>query len=129
MESRLRCVGGEVGGGTVPLDLIHPIKGDVEPVAALIFDDRNFNGALADEHLLDAAIDPDAVLEVDDVITGLERREALECSSGCIPPRPPESPLPPENFVIGEHAESRKLFAAGWNEEPAIEHADRQVGR
>jgi hypothetical protein len=124
MKTRRRRVGGEVGGRTVPLDLIDTIKRNVEAVATLVFDDRDLDRAFTDEHLLHSAIDPDAVLQVHDIISRLQRGETFERGSRCVSARPPESPLAPENLVIGENAKSRKLFAARRNEEASVENSD-----
>ncbi len=73
-----RGVVADVDPGAIALDLVDAIERDVEAVAAFVLDDRDLDRALAHEELLDAAIDPHAVLEVDDVVAGLERGNRLE---------------------------------------------------
>ena len=57
----------------IALELVDAVERNVEPVAALVLDDRDLDRALAHEDRLDAAIDPDAVLEMHDVVARLER--------------------------------------------------------
>src|SRR4051812_14321295 len=78
VEARRRCLGCDVVGGAIALDLVDAIERDIEAVAALVLDYGDFNRALLNEHLLDAAINTDAVLEMDDEISGLERRKRLD---------------------------------------------------
>ncbi len=56
---------------------------------------------------LDAAVDADAVLEVDDVVAGLERRDRLERRPGRVATRAAQPAFAPEDLVVGEHAEAR----------------------
>src|SRR3954463_6614443 len=128
MEARRRRFRGNVVGRAITLDLIDAVERDVEAIAPLILDDGNFDRALAEENLLHAAIDSDAVLEMDDIISGLESGQACQGAAGRIPPRPAEAPLAAENLVIGEYAETRELVARR-NDEPAIQDPDRQTRR
>ena len=57
----------------IPLELVEPIERHVEPVAAFVLHDRHLDGGLADHDRLDAAIDPDAVIEMDHVVADGER--------------------------------------------------------
>ena len=71
--------------------------------------------------VLDAAIDPDPVIEVDDVVAlgqraGRGRRGRLP-----VPARPPEPPGAAEDLVVGEHPQRG-------HDEAAVERADRQRG-
>src|SRR6185503_10195000 len=68
----------DVGCGSIPLDLVDAIKRDIQPIAALVLDHRRFDGAFPEEHFLNSAIDPNSVLEMDDVITRRERRQTLD---------------------------------------------------
>ena len=52
--------------------LIDAIERNIESVAALVLDDGDLDRALTDEDRLDAAINPYAMLEMDDEITRLE---------------------------------------------------------
>ena len=67
VQARRRCIVRDVARRAIALELVDAIERDVESVAALVLDDRDFDRALADEDRLDAAIDADAVLEVHDV--------------------------------------------------------------
>src|SRR4051812_25962218 len=128
MESRRRRVSGDVRRRSVTLDLVDAVERHVESIAALILDDRDFDGALADEHLLHAAVDPDTVLEVHHVVAGLEGGETLERAAGGVPPRTPEATLAPKDFVVGEDTVAREP-AAGRNDEPTVKHSNRETGR
>ena len=57
----------------IPLELVDAIQRHIEAVAALVLDHRDFDRALLDEDGLDPTIDPDAVLEMHDVVAALER--------------------------------------------------------
>jgi hypothetical protein len=48
--------------------LVDAVQGDVEPVAAFVFNDRDFDGALFDENRLDPAVDPDPVFQMHHVV-------------------------------------------------------------
>ena len=73
--------------------------------------------------MLDAAIDPDAVLEMDHVRTGRERPHRGGGDRLPVPPGAPDAPRPPENLMVGEHGESP-------HGKPAVEGAqrERQIG-
>ena len=92
-------------GGPVPLDLVDAVERHVEPVAPLVLDDRHLDGALAHEHALDPAIDPDPVLEVDYVVAGLERGDRFDRGAGGVPPLPADATIPAKDLVIGQHAQ------------------------
>ncbi|SRR5258706_13484751 len=125
MQPRRRCIGGDVGGGAIPLDLIDSIERHVESIAALIFDHRCFDSAFAEENLFDAAINPDSVLKMYDVIPGSERGETLDRSARRVSPCTTNSTLSPENLVVCEN--SQTLVVVEWrNDESAIQHADRK---
>src|SRR5689334_13012046 len=94
-----------IAGGAVSLDLIDPVERDVETIAAFVFDHRDFNGALPNKDRLQPAIDPDAVLEVDNEIPGLERGDRLECGARRIPTRASQASFAAEDLVIGENSE------------------------
>ena len=128
VEPRRRCVGGDIGRRSIALDLIDAVQRNIEPIAALVFDDGDFDCALAHEDLLHTPIDPDAVLEVHDIVAGLERGEALECAAGGVASGAAKAALAAEDFVVGENAVSREFTARG-GDEPSIENADRQAGR
>src|SRR5689334_69394 len=129
MKPRRRSVGGDVVSRSIPLDLIDAIEWDVEAIAALILDDRHFDGALAHEHLLHSAIDADAMLEMNDVIAGLERGEALEGTASRVTPCASEPPFASEDFVIGKNAITLERFPTRRDDEAAIQHSDREGSR
>ena len=83
VQPRRRRVVADVHGGAIALDLVEPVERHVQPVTAFVFDHRDLDRALAHEDLLDAAVDPDAVLEMHDVVAGLERGDRLERDAGC----------------------------------------------
>src|SRR4051812_18120878 len=128
MESRWRRFGADVVSRAIPLDLIDAIKRNVEAIAALVLDDGDFDRALAEKDFLHTAIDPDTVLEVDDVIAGLERGETLQRTARRVPSRASETPLAAEDFVVGEDTVPGEIVARR-NDNPAIEDADCQARR
>src|SRR5204862_2851160 len=91
----------------VALELVHPVEGDVEPVAALVLDDRYLERGLLGGDRVDAAIDPDAMVEMDHVVAfhqraGRGRRRRLAVAA-----RPAEPPGPPEDLVNRQHPQRR----------------------
>src|SRR5918992_915489 len=111
-----------IGRGAIALDLIDAIERNVEPIPALVLDDRHLERALSGEDGVDAAVDTDAVLEVHDVIAGLECSHRLERNAARVATGAPQSPLAPEDFVIGQNPEG------SGNHEAAAEHANSEVG-
>ena len=73
VQSGRRTVFGDVGRGSVSLELIDAIQWHVEAIAALVFQNRDLERALSGDDRLDATVDPDAVLEMDDVISLAQR--------------------------------------------------------
>ena len=128
VEARRWRLGGYVRGGSVSLDLVDAIERNIETVAALVLDDGNLDSALAHEHLLDPAINPDAVLEVHDVVAGFERGEIFQRCARDVPSCAAKASLATEYLVVGEHAITREI-AARWHDEAAIEHTDRETRR
>src|SRR2546423_3379371 len=126
VQARRWRFGGYVGRRSIPLDLVDAVERNVEPVAALVLDDGNFDRALAHEHLLDPAIDANAVLEMDDVVARLERCEALECAARRVSSRAAEASLTTEDLMVGENAITSEL-ATRWNHEAAVEDANRKI--
>src|SRR5687767_10069574 len=106
VQARRGGVSVRIPGGAVPLDLADAIERHVEPVTALVFDDRDLHGARADEDRLEPPIDADAVLEVHDEVPGFESGDRLEGRAGGITPRATQPPLAAEYLVIGENPES-----------------------
>src|SRR3954451_4586903 len=98
MQSRRRSLGRHVVSRPVALDLVNAVKRNVETVAAFVLDDRDLDCALAHEDLLHAAIDPDPVLEMNDIIARLERSETLECTPSHVASGAPEASLAAEDF-------------------------------
>ena len=78
------------------------------------------------EDRLDAAIDADAVLEVHDVVAGLER-ERVDAAAD-VAARAAHAPLAAEDLVVGEHAHAA-LVVAGRQDEAAAERADDERRR
>ena len=115
VQPRRRRVLGDVVGRAVLLELVDAIERHVEPIAALVLDDRDFDRALPDEDRLDAAIDPDAMLQMHDVVAVLERQRVERRRAGDVPARAPDAPLAAEDLVVGENAQpgSRALARAG----------------
>jgi hypothetical protein len=85
----------------ISLDLVEAIQRDVQPVAALVFDHGDFHHALAHEDLLDAAVDPDAVLEVDDKVAGPEASDGFEGDAGAVATSAAQSTIAAEDLVVG----------------------------
>ena len=104
VEARRHGFAVGVARGTVPLDLVDAVEGHVEAVATFVLDDRDLDGALADEDRLQSAVDADAVLEMHDEVAGLERGNGLERRAGCITPRAAKAALPTKDLVVGEDA-------------------------
>ena len=129
VQARRRRILGDVVGRAIPLELVDAIERHVEPIAALVLDDRDFDRALPDEDRLDAAIDADAVLEMHDVVAVLERHRVERRGAADVPARAANAPLAAEDLVIGENAKTGALAALRRNEKAAIEHADRQRRR
>src|SRR5512141_2073408 len=82
-----RIICGNVRCRPESLDLIDAIERDVETRSPFVFDNRRFDGALANEDLLDSAIDADTVLEMDYVISRRERSERLDRAARGVFPR------------------------------------------
>src|SRR6266446_5068140 len=123
MEARRGCVCRDVGGGAITLDLIDSIERHVESIAAFVLDHRRFDCALAKENLFDAAINADAVLEVNDVIAGSQRCETLDRSSRRVSPRTTNAALSTEDLVVREDAQT--LIVVEWrNDEAAVQYTD-----
>src|SRR3954467_9538901 len=99
MKPRRWCLGCDVVRRTIALDLIDAIERDVESVAAFVLDDRDLDGTLANKDLLHAAIDADAMLEMNDVITWFERGETFERATSRVATRAAETPFTSEDFV------------------------------
>ena len=118
VQPRRRGVFRHVGGAAVPLDLIDAIQRHIQAIAAFVLDDRRFDRAFAYEDLFDAAIDADAVLEVHDVVTGLERPDGVEWCTGRVLARATQPTITTENLVIGKHAHDVR------NDESAAQHTD-----
>ena len=129
MEPRRWRLGGDVVRRTIALDLIDAIERDVESVAAFVLDDRDLDGAFADEHLLHAAIDAHTMLEMNHVITWLERGEAFERATSHVATCAPEAPFTSEDFVIGKNPIAVEARATRRNHEAAIEDSNRKTGR
>ena len=128
VQARRRRVLAHGVGGTIALDLVEPVQGDVEAVAPLVLDHRDLDRALFDDDRLHPAVDADAVLEMDDVVPRLERGDRLHRRAGAVAARPPDAPVATEDLVVGEHAKPRASIR-GRQHEPAVEHADRQRRR
>ncbi len=80
--------------------------------------------------VLDAAIDPDAVLEMDDEVAELERSDRLERrAAGDVPASAANAPLAAKDLVVGENAQPARVRAARRDHEASVEHADRQRRR
>jgi hypothetical protein len=122
-QARWRGVAVGIAGGAVSLDLVDAIERHVEPIAALVLDHRDFDRALTDEDRLQPAVDADALLEVDDEVTRLERGDRLERRTGRVAPRAPEAALSSEDLVVGEDAKPR-LSGIG-SRESGIDLGDR----
>ena len=93
-------------GGAVSFHLIDPIQRHVQPVSPFVLDHCDLDRALADEEPLDAAIDTDAVFEVHDVVTRLERRDRVERDARAVTSGPAQPPVAAEDLVVGEDAEA-----------------------
>ena len=100
---------GDVVAGAIALELIDAVQRHVEPIAALVLDDRDLDRALSDEDRLDAAIDPDAVLEVHDVVAVLERHRVERRGAADVAPRTTNATLAAEDLVIGENPQTGAL--------------------
>ena len=92
-----------VAGRAVRLQLVQPVYGDVQPVARLVLDDRDLQGAVADGDRLHAPVDSDAVLEVDDVVPGLERARRGRGRCRAVASWPPQATRPAKDLVIRQH--------------------------
>jgi hypothetical protein len=67
----------------------------------------------------DPAIDPDAVIEVNDVVSPLELSRCSRRGGLPVAARPAQATSPAENLVVGQHPE-------GAHHEPAVQSADGQ---
>src|SRR5438105_4130772 len=126
MEPRGRRLGADVVGGPIPLDLIDAIERDVEPIATLVLDDGDLDGALAHEHLLHTAVNPDAVLEMHHVISGLERGETLERTASGVASGATKSTFAAKDFVVGEDSIAGELRARR-SDEASVENSNCQA--
>src|SRR5258708_13119300 len=124
MQARRRRIVGDVVGRPIALDLVDAIQRDVEPVASFVFDDRDFDGAFANEGRLQPAIDADALLEVPDIVAHFER-ERIDGIPGRVATGAPDPPLAPKDLVVGEDPEAGSL-AMRRDGEASLEHADRE---
>src|ERR1700722_1646410 len=100
MEAWRRRIGGDVARRPIPLELIDTIERDIEPVPALVLDHRHLDGARLDEDGLDPPIDPDAVLEVDDIVARLECRHGLQRDPASVPASTTDPTLATEDLVV-----------------------------
>src|SRR5439155_25516231 len=73
----------------------------------------------AHRNRLQAPVDPDPVLQVDDVVARLERARRRRRRRRAVAPRPPEAPGATEDLMIGEDPEPGE-------DEPAVQCADRE---
>ena len=112
-----------IAGAAVSLNLIDAIQRHIQTIAALVLDDRGLDRAFAHEDLFNAAIDADAVLEVHDVVTRLERPDGIERCPGGVLARAAQPAITTKNLVIREHAHDVR------NNESAAQHADRERRR
>src|SRR5258708_1974395 len=126
VQARWRSVLADVVGGTVTLELVDTVQRHVEPVAALVLDDRDLDGALAEEDRLDPAIDADAVLQMDDDVARVER-ETIPASAD-VTPTAPDTTLATKDFMVGENAQAG-IAIAGGNEPPSAQRTDDERGR
>jgi hypothetical protein len=123
VDPRWRAVA-VVFGRAVAFELVEPVEGDVEAVAALILHHRHFHGRRADRDGLDAAIDADAVVEVDDVVALHQRAGGRRRCGLPVPARPAQPPRATKDLVVGEDPQSG-------HQESAVEraHHERRVRR
>ena len=120
VETRCRCIVGNVGGAAIAFDLIDAIERHVQSIPALVLDYRGFNRAFANEDPFDAAIDADAVFKVHDIVAGLERTDGVERCAGRVLAGAAHAPITTENLVIGQNPNNVR------DDEAATQHADRQ---
>ena len=104
-------------GGAVPLELVEAVQRHVEPVAAFVLDDRHLEETAPDGDRLDAAVDPNAVIEMDHVVPGGQRAGGRRRRRLPVAPRPAQPPGAAEDLVVRQHPERGK-------HEPAVERAD-----
>src|SRR3954471_6541331 len=102
------------------LQLVAAIERHVEAIAALVLHDGDLDRALPDEDRLDAAIDPDAVLEMHDVVAVLERHRVERRGTADVTASATNPTLTTKDLVIREHPKSRALARCG-NQESAVE--------
>ena len=89
------------------LDQVQPIHGQAEDLPAGVFDRQGFDLAVPDRHALHSAEAPDAVVEVDHVVTLLELRETLQRESAAESPGTTHAPIPTEDLVVGQNPKRR----------------------
>ena len=106
-------------GGPIPFQLVEPVERDVEPVTAFVLDDRDLERRLANLDRGDPALDPDAVIEVNDVIPPLKLSRCSRRGGLPVATWPAQATSPAENLVVGQHPE-------GAHHEPAVQGADGQ---
>jgi hypothetical protein len=123
MQPRRRRIRGDIARRPIPLELVDAVEWHVEAVATLVLDHRHFDRALLDEDRLDPAVDPDAVLEMHDVVATPECGNRLERDAATVTARPPDAALAAEYLVVGENADTT-FGARRRHDEPAIQHAD-----
>src|SRR3954452_19000967 len=99
MDTRWRAIA-VLAGGAIALELVQSIERHIQPVATFVLHDRHLEGGLAGGDRLDAAVDPDTVLEVDDVIAQRQRAGSTRGRSLAIAARTPQPPGPAEDLVI-----------------------------
>ena len=107
----------------VALDLIDLVQGHVQSIAPLVLDHHRFNRALTKEDLFNPAIDAYPVLQVHDIVTGLEGPQRVERRPGDVFARATQPAIATKDLMIRQDADDVR------HHEPAAQHADRNRRR
>ena len=111
-------------GSDPALDLVEPVDRHAQDLAAGVADDQRLDRLAADLHPLQAPEPTDAVIHVDDVVTGRELGKTLQRRGAAVAPAPPEFPAPPEDLVVRQDIDGRHPVVQA---KPLGERADHHV--
>ena len=125
MQARRRTVRADVAGRAIPLHLIDAIERHIQPIAALVLDHGHFHRAFADEDRRHAAIDADAVFEMNDEVAALQRGDNVQHRAATVLARASDTAFTAEDFVVGENAQSFATILR-WQQEPGAKHTECQ---
>ena len=116
VQTGRRRVCRHIAGTAIAFDLIDAVQRHVQSIATFVLDDGRFDRTFAHEDFFNPAIDPDPVLQMHDVVAGLERADGVKCRAGAVLARTTHAAITAKDLVIGEDTDHV------WDDEAAAEH-------